>query len=155
MNRNYETEAIKLAKAIDIAIDAFVKYPPKDFTEEHIDHVVSVHNEWKNAVLNPEPKFKKIASLKYDIQNVFTYFQESSGETVEYFWRQIKNESLDYVREDKLRKIIERGKKGQIEFDLVTDSLVAAEQDGQITKEQAGQLSRMIGEFEKRGKSKK
>lgn len=156
MRKDYNAEAIKLANAIDIAVDAFSKYPPKNFTKEHIAHVVSLHHEWKNAVLNPEPKFKNITSLKYDIQNVFTFFQEGSGETVEYFWRQIKNENLDYVREDKLRKIIERGKiKGQIEFDLVTDSLIPAEQEGQITKMEALQLSNMIREFENKIKTRK
>lgn len=156
MRQDYETEAIKLAKAVDIAIDSFTKYPPKDFTKENVDHFVNVYSEWKDSILNPEPKFRKIASLKYHIQDVFTYFQEGGGEAVEHFWRQLAKENLGYVREDKLRKIIDRGKiKGRIEYELVIDSLVVAEQDGRITTQEAKQLSEMIGEFETRGKKKK
>jgi hypothetical protein len=149
MRQDYNTEALKIAKAIDIAIDAFTKYPPKDFTKENIDHVVNVHYEWKNSILNPEPKFRKIASLKYHIQDVFTYFQEGAGETVEYFWRQLAKENLGYAREDKLRKIIDRGKiKGRIEYGIVIDSIIAAEQEKRITKQEAKRLSEMLGEFE-------
>ncbi|MBK6398413.1 MAG: hypothetical protein IPF75_09140 [Bacteroidetes bacterium] len=156
MRQNYETEAIKLAKAVDIAIDSYTKYPPKGFSQENLDHVVNLHYEWKNSILNPEPKFKKLASLKFEIQNVFTYFQEGTGDTVEYFWRQLSKENLGYVREDKLRKILDRGKiKGRIEYELVIDSIVVAEQEERITKQEATQLSEMIGEFETRRKNKK
>ncbi|EMS32935.1 hypothetical protein C943_00942 [Mariniradius saccharolyticus AK6] len=156
MKKDYDTEAIKLAKAVDIAIDSFTKFPPKDFTKENLDHVVKVYSEWKNSILNPEPKFRKIASLKYHIQDVFTYFQESGGEAVEYFWRLLDKENLGFTREDKLRKIIDRGKiKGLIEYDLVVDSIVAAEQEKRISRQEANQLSKMLGEFESRKQKKK
>lgn len=155
MKKDYQTESIKLAKAIDIAIDAYSKYPPKDFQRKDCDHVISVYYEWKNDVLNPEPQYRKIASLKYHIEAVFTYFQEASGQTVEYFWKQISNENLDFKREDKLRKIINRGKiKNHIEYDLVIDSFVAAEQEGRISSDESVKLSEMIGEFENRKKKK-
>ena len=65
-------------------------------------------------------------------------------------------ENLGYVREDKLRKILDRGKiKGRIEYELVIDSIVVAEQEERITKQEATQLSEMIGEFETRRKNKK
>ena len=63
--RKYDEEAIRLAKAIDNAIESFRKYIPKDFKQEDIDHVISCYNEWKINVLNPQPKFKNITSLKY------------------------------------------------------------------------------------------
>lgn len=156
MRPDYDTEANKLAKAVDIAIDSFIKYPPQDFTKENVDHFVKTYSEWKESILNPEPKFRKIASLKYHIQDVFTYFQEASGQTVEYFWKQLDNENLGYVREDKLRKILSRGKiKGYNEYTLVVDSIVVAEQEKRITKQEAQQLAEMLGEFELRGKKKK
>ena len=156
MRQDYETEAIKLAKAIDIAIDSFNKYPPKDSKKENLDHIISVYYEWKDSILNPEPKYKKIASLKYSVQDVFTYFQEALGETVEYFWRQIAKENLGYIREDKLRKILIRGKiKGRIEYELAIDSVVVAEQDGRITEQESKQLSKIIEEFEAREKKTK
>lgn len=156
MRQDYDTEAIKLAKAVDNAIDSYSKYPPKGFTQENLDFVVNLHYEWKNSFLNPEPKFRKIASLNYDIQAVFTYFQEGAGEAVAYFWEQLTKENLGYVREDKLRKILDRGKiKGRIEYELAIDSIVAAEQVGKITKLEAIQLSEMIGGFETRRERKK
>jgi hypothetical protein len=149
MKINYDIDAIKLSKAIDIAIDSYSKFPPKDFTQANIDHVVNLHNEWKNSVLNPEPQFRKIASLKYQIENVFTFFQEGTGETVEYFWRQLSNEDLGYVRVDKLRKIIDRGKiKGRIEYEYVLDQIVVAEQCARITRDESLKLSKMLGDFE-------
>jgi hypothetical protein len=155
MKQDYDTEANKLAKAIDIAIDAFVKFPPKDFTKDNLDHIVNTHNQWKKAVLNPEPKFRKIASLKYSIQDVFTYFQEVSNETVEYFWQQVAKENLGYIREDKLRKILVQGKiKNRVEYDLIIDSIVAAQQMKRISSEEAKILNKMIGAFESKAKKK-
>lgn len=156
MMQNYDTEALKLAKAIDIAIYCFRKHPPEEFTKEHIDHFVNVYSEWKDRILNPEPEFRKMASLKYDIQNVFTVYQEGSGEAVEHFWQQIANENLGYIREDKLRKIVNRGKiRGRSEYDLVVDSIVSAEQENRISKDEALQLDRMLDEYELRGKRNK
>lgn len=85
---------------------------------------------------------------------MFTYFQEGNGETVEYFWQQLSKENLGYLREDKLLKIISRGKiKGRLEYDLVIDNLVAAQQDGRITEHEAKQLNKMIDVYESREKT--
>jgi hypothetical protein len=146
--KQYETEVSRLARAIDLAIDSFKSYPPKDFGKDEIVHVIKVYSEWKTAVLNPIPQYRKLASLKYKVADVFTFFQESSGETVDYFWKQIDKESLGYIREDKLRKIIDRGKiKGRIEYDLVVDLIVIAEQEEFV------KLSSMIEAFENRKSS--
>jgi len=86
---------------------------------------------------------------------VFTYFQEAAGDAVEYFWRQLAQENLGYVREDKLRKILAREKiRGRIEYELVIDSLVAAQQGGRITEQEAKQLNEMIGKFETQAKNR-
>jgi hypothetical protein len=153
MKRDYETEALKLAKAIDVAIDAFGKYPPKDYTQVHLEHFVNVYLDIKDSVLHPDPKYKTIASLKHKIQDIFTYFQEGSGATVEYFWKELAKENLDYVRENKLQKILDRGKiRGRIEYEYVIDMLVVAQQEGLILNEEVDRLNYMIGQFEKRKK---
>ena len=147
--KNYEDEAIKLSKAADIAIESFEKFPPEIWSKEVLNHVISCYTEWKYNALNPEPQFKRIASLKYNIENVFTYFQESAGKEVEYFWQQIQKQNLDYIREDKLAKVIKCGKiKNRIEFEYVTDIIVHAEQENRITNDEAKQLGKMLYEFE-------
>ena len=84
---------------------------------------------------------------------MFTYFQEGSGPTVEYFWQKINEAGLDYVRENKLEKILKRGNiRGRIEYDYVTDMMVVAEQLGMVSKEEAQQLSNMLGAYEQRAK---
>jgi hypothetical protein len=99
--------------------------------------------------LNPLPQYKNLASLKYDVEAVFTIFQEGAGEYVEYFWRRIKEEKLDYERENKVRKILDRGNiRGDNEYNYVTDILVPAQQSGFITQAEAKQLSDMLGRFE-------
>lgn len=99
-----------MSKAIDIAIKAFEKFPAKNYTVENIKHSVGVYNGWKNDCLNPDKKFHNLTSLKYIVTNVFIFFQEGSDEAVEYFWKEIKNQDLGYVRENKLEKILKRGK---------------------------------------------
>lgn len=147
--KTYEEEAKKLAKAIDIAIEAIRKYCPSEFDKSHQEHFISCYSDWKTEYLNPEPQFKTLGSLKYSIQDVFTYFQEGTGLTVEYFWKRIKEERLDYKRENKLEKILSRGKiKGRIEYEYVTDMIVAAEQVGMTTRAETEKLSKMLGEFE-------
>ncbi len=151
--RSYEEEAIKLSKAIDIAIKAFEKFPREIWSKEVLAHTISCYREWKNNALNPKPEFRKIASLNYIINDVFTLFQEGSGNDVDYFWKQIKEHNLDYIREDKLGKIIKRGKiKNRIEFEYVTDLIVIAEQEKRITESEVERLAEMIGEFEGRKK---
>lgn len=149
--RTYETESQKLARAIDVAVEAFTKVCPENFTPENQKHIIRTYLGWKDSCLNPERKFKSLASLKYDIESVFTYFQEGTGPTVEYFWNKIAEKELDYTRENRLKKILERGKiKGRIEFEYVIDMFVVAQQNGMITRDEALQLSDMIEKFEKR-----
>ena len=115
-----------------------------------LTHVISCYHEFKDDALNPEPKFRKIASLKYTIENVFTYFQESNGKDVEYFWKKIEEQKLDYAREDKLGKILKRGKiNNRIEFDYVTDIIVVAEEEKRISENEAKKLAEMITEITK------
>ncbi len=108
MRKDYDTEALKLVKVVDTAIESFQKFPPSDLTNENVNQVISVYSEWRHSILNPEPAFKKIASLNHYVQQVFTYFNEGNGETVEYFWKQLKAECPD-MRRDVSRPRITRG----------------------------------------------
>jgi hypothetical protein len=149
--RTYEEEANKLSKAIDFAIEAFEKECPVDFEPHHQEHFINTYKGWKKSVLNPEPQFKKLASLKYNIDDVFTYFQEGAGPTVEYFWKKVDEAGLDYKRENRMRKILDRGKiKGRTEFNYVIDMFVVAQQNGMITREEAERLNKMLKEFEEK-----
>ena len=148
VKREYDAEASRLAKAIDSAIDAFQRLPPSTFSKENIEHFVKTYAEWKFSILNPAPAFRNIRSLDYTVADVFTYFQEATGEAVEYFWEKINVAGLGYSREDKLRKILTRGKiKGLIEYDYVVDLINAAEQEGRITKAESVKLNDMIRAF--------
>jgi len=152
--KSYKEESESLAIAIDIAIEAYINCIPKDWEQHHLDHVVSMHKEWKNNVINPEPQYKNLASLKHHIQDVFTYFQEGSGDTVEYFWNRIIEENLDYKRENKLEKILKRGKiRGRVEYDYLTDMILVAEQVGLSTKSETEKLSNMLAEYETKKKN--
>lgn len=147
--RTYQNEVDKLLKAIDISIDAYKTYPPKDWTPEIIKMVSTNLEKDKTRIIEAEPKFKTLASLKYNIEAIFTYFQEGTGEAVEYLWKKLKESKLDYIREDKFGKIINRGKiRGRIEYEYVIDMIVVAEQIGLINKTEKNKLSKMIGEYE-------
>jgi len=151
VRKNYENEALKLAKACDIAIEIFGKFPPKNWDKKTVLHVQNCYREWKDKALTPQPKFKNLASLKYKTDDVFTIFLEESGDFVEYFWKEIKNQNLDYVRKDILGKILKRGKiKSMMEFDYVTDVMVLAIQENRITNVEFKLLNEMLGNFERK-----
>ncbi len=135
--------------AIDIAIEAFQNECPANFTPHHQEHFINTYKRWKESCLNPEDKFRNLGSLKYTIQDVFTFFQEGSGPTVEYFWNKLEKAGLDFKRENKLGKILKRGKvKNRVEYDYVTDMLVVAQQKEIVTELEAQRLSEMLGKFE-------
>jgi hypothetical protein len=145
----YDEQAALLAKAIDIAVDSLSKFTPKDWSEDNVQHFKKVYLEWKEDVLNPSAKFKSIASLNYSKNAAFTYFQESAGQEVDYFWSEIKKSRLPYKRENKMAKILKSGKiKNQIQYDFVIDVIVPYQQEGLITQAEVITLNKLIGEFE-------
>lgn len=152
--KSYADELQKFVQAIDIAIVAYRNHPPPMWTTEIVDMVTKNLEQDKIRRLEAEQKFQTLASLKYDIDTLFIYFQEAQGPTVDYFWKGIKQAGLDYQREDKLSKVLKRGKiRGRIEYDYITDILVAAEQVGDINGEQVRQLKSMIATYELKFKS--
>lgn len=152
--KDYATEANRLARAIDIAIESFRQYPIEGWDIATVEHVVNVYSGWKYSALNPTPEYRKMISLNHIVQDALTVFQEGKGQAVDYFWKRIAAEELGYERVDRLRKVLDRGKiKGRSEYDQITDSFIAAQQEGRITEEEAGRLMEMIGDFEKRNRS--
>jgi len=161
MKEDKYTEASQnLAKALDIAIAVLQKFPPKGWNEHYvtenkneIDFTIDLYNEWKEMALNPKPQYRNLKSLKYKIENVFTYFHEASGTYVEEFWKEIKAHNLPFKRENKLAKILKRKKINNIhEYDFIIDVIVPYKQEGLINDEEVVLLNKWIGEFENRKK---
>jgi hypothetical protein len=150
---NYDIAASNLLTAADYAIESFKRFLPKHFDENQTKQFINSYEMFKNIIINAKPEFKTMASLKFDIENIFTYFQEGSGDTVEYFWKKINENNLPYRRENKMVKILKRGKiNNAIEYDFAVDVIVPYQQEGIITKEEAKIISHMIGVFESKKK---
>lgn len=150
MNKlSYEEQTRQLIAAIDIALTSFRLYSPKNWDNSTKQHVLNTYSSWKNDLQNPNPKFKNKQSLSIIINDVLTYFQDGSGEAVNYFWQQIKNAGLDFKRENKLKKIIKRKKiKTQIEYDFIIDVFVPYQQEGLISNDEVGLLNKLLLDYE-------
>jgi hypothetical protein len=148
-SKAYVEQAENLIKAIDIAIEVIKTNPPKGFNEQHVQIYVEGYYTTKKQIIEAEPKFQTLASLKYDISTVFSYFNEGSGRTVNEFWNRIKENGLPYERENKLEKILSKKKiKNQQEYDYVIDTMVPFKQEGMISETDFELLNRLIGEYE-------
>lgn len=121
----YKEASENLGKAIDIAINVTKENPPKGWDEKTILHVVNLSLEIKKNAIDPKPQFRNLKSLKYDVEMVFTKFQEGHGRYVKEFWKEIKLQKLPYKRENKMVKILKRKKINNIhEYDFVIDVIV-------------------------------
>lgn len=152
-SEKYIEQSTNLIKAIDIAIDVIRTTPPKGLNQQHVQVLLESYNGFKKQIIEAEPKFQTLASLKYDIENVFTYFQESSGETVNKFWEKIKEAELPYKRENRIEKLLKRGKiRNQIEYDYVIDTIVPLQQEDILSNDDVEQLNKMINHYESKRK---
>lgn len=150
-SQKYIEQSTNLVKAIDIAIEVVKSHPPKGFNEYHVQLFLDGYNRFKNQIIEAEPKFSNLGSLKYTIQDVFTYFNEGAGETVNEFWKRIKESNLPYERENKLEKILSKRKiKNRQEYDYVIDTMVPFKQEGIINDSDFELLNQLIGEFERK-----
>jgi hypothetical protein len=148
MKRTYKVESEKLIKAIDISIGVFKEFPPEGFNEKSLGLMIDSSITTKNQILNAEPKFQNLTSLKYSEQDLFTYFQESSGITVEEFWKRISDADLPYERINKLEKILKRNKiKDDHEYNYIIDTMVPQLQEGGITNEQFAILDSLLDKY--------
>lgn len=154
--RSYADEAKLLAQAIGLAIEAFKSHPPLGWENGQVEHCVAVYTEYKTDVLNPQPQYHNLQSLKHIHDAAFTYFQEGSGAAVEHFWQQIKAQALPYERQNKMAKILKRQKiTNQTEHDFVTDTMIAYLQNGMITQAEVVLLNSYLHAFEDRMSKKK
>ena len=152
-SEKYNYAARNLIKAIDIAIEVIKANPPKGLNQQHVKIVLESYNGFKESLVNPNPKFSDLGSLKYKVQDLFTYFQEASGETVNEFWKKIKEAGLPYERENRIEKLLKRGKiRNQMDFDYVIDTIVPLQQEGVLSNDDVEQLNKMITHYENRKK---
>jgi hypothetical protein len=150
---SYEDHAKELGAAIDIAIESVKKYPPINHKPEHVDHFVNTYLKFKIDVLNPKDMYRNSKSFAYLKEEVLFYFQEASGDTVNYFWNRIKESKLNFKRENKMAKILKRQRiKNGIEYDFVIDVLVPYIEEGLLSDKEVNQLNKYILEFENKRK---
>jgi hypothetical protein len=152
---SYEEQTIQLTAAIDIAINAFELFPPPNWDENNIQRAINTYMSLKNSLIDPEPRYKNTKSLSYLENDVFTYFQEGSGKTVDFFWAQIKSSGLHYRRENKLARVIKRGKiRNQLEYEFIIDVLVPYQQEGIIGPDETSLLNKFIAAYEEKHRDK-
>jgi len=145
----YQERAEKLEKAIDIAQNIVSQSLEMEISLKKA--MLSFGNTTKNDALNPEPKFRKIASIKYLENDFLTYWNEAKGNDIENFWKEIYNKEIDFERKDTIKLVLKRNKiKNRNEYNTIIDTIVVAEQIGRITTEQKETLSKLIGQFENR-----
>ena len=102
-SKKYIEARDNLVKSIDLANEVLLEYP-HGRTKEDVEGSVEFNNETKELALNAEKKFQTLQSLKYLIEDFFTYFQEAAGPDVDEFWRRIKEANLPYERETNWRR---------------------------------------------------
>lgn len=148
---SYEEQTVHLTAAIDIAINSFQMFPPPNWDKNSIQRAINTYISLKNSLKDPEPRYKNMKSLSYLENDVFTYFQEGSGKTVDFFWAQIKSSGLQYRRENKLARVIKRGKiRNRLEYDFIIDVLVPYQQEGIIGPDETSLLNNFIAVFEEK-----
>jgi hypothetical protein len=148
-SKRYEEELSNLLIAIDLAIQTIKEVPPIEYESHHIQHTIDHLNQTRKRRIEAEPRYRNLASLKYDIEVVFTYYNEAMNPTTDYFWKLIKEHNLPYVRNNFIQRILRRKKiKDESEYNYVKDVMVAMLQEGSITQEDFGLLSLYIEKYE-------
>jgi hypothetical protein len=150
----YRERAERLAKTIDIA-DKIVR-ESQTIPDNSKHHFLNWGREIKDKALNPEPQFKKVASIQFLENDFLIYWNEAKGPDIDKFWTEIHKSGIDFERKDTIQTVLKRNKIKDIhEYDDVIDNIVVAEQTGRIGQEQVKELNRLIGEFEQRQNEKK
>jgi len=149
----YRDRAERLSKAVDIAVK--IVNESERFGDDFKTPMINFCNQVKQMALNPEPQFKKVASIKYLENDFLTYWNESADKEVDKFWIELHKNGIDFEKKDTIQTVLKRGKIKDIhEFDNIIDNIVVAEQIGRIDQEQVIKLNKMIGDFENRNKGK-
>lgn len=146
---NYDAQAELIVKVIDIAIDCFTSNPPEEFEDSHVKQFINTYLDFKNMVVNPEPRFKNIKSLNQIKNDALIYFQEGKGNTVNAFWKEISVNKIEIKRTNQIEKILKRGKiKNQTEFDNVIDLYNSYIETNTLSQEETNKINSLISEFE-------
>lgn len=149
MNNEYNHQAQQLARAVDIAVEAYKTFQPNGLTGEALELMITLLEETKTQALNPEPEFRKTSSLEYLTYDFLREFQEGSGEMTAYFWKRIKEENLPYEQSNRLIQILKGKKiKNYSEYVYLTDTLAIALSNGLITEQEAGQLKALADAYQ-------
>ena len=143
----YEEKASQIQKVVELAERVIRK--SKKMSEYEKEQMIKWGMQIKELAKNPEPQFRKVASLRYLENDFLTYWNEAEGEDVELFWKKVYSNKLDFRRKDVLASVLKRKRIKDIhEYNTVVDRIVIAEQLGQISQEEAKELSELIGKFE-------
>jgi hypothetical protein len=145
--QTYDDRARQFVQAVDIIQN--VCSPSSRFSDEQKTMISKGFAEFQRMALNPEPPFRRIASLRYLEEEVLSGWYNATGPDADSIWSQIREQGLPYQRKDILATVLKRRRiKDQHEFDYITDSIVLAQQDGRITKEQALELDSLLIKFQ-------
>lgn len=106
--QTYEDIAERLAKIIDIA--ETVIRDSETIPEETKQHHLNWGQQVKHMTLNPEPQFKKVASLKSLESDFLTYWNESIGIHTEVFWNELRQKEIECKRREPLRNALQKGR---------------------------------------------
>ncbi|MBK7946576.1 MAG: hypothetical protein IPJ85_15325 [Flavobacteriales bacterium] len=147
--QTYDERANQFVRAVDII--QTVVMASMEFQDAHKAVMKQGFEEMKRMSLNPEPQFRRIASLRYLEEHVLGGWSDATGPDADRVWAEIQKQGLPYHRKDVLAVVLKRKRiKDQHEFDYVTDNIVIAEQENRITKEQAVALDAMLMKFQGR-----
>jgi hypothetical protein len=137
----YRERAELFAQAVDIAGDVLAEVP-------EADHLVQFGRELKTLAQQPP---QTLAGLRHLEAALLTYWNQTAGPHVDRFWRLIADADLPYERTDVIADVLKRGNiRTTAEYEIVVDSIVAGQQVGRITSQQAALLSDLIGHYERR-----
>jgi hypothetical protein len=145
----YEKKANQLAKAIDLALQVISESStiPANLKEQ----LLSFSSNTRSMALNPEPQFRKVASLKYLENDFLIYWNETAGTDSDKFWKMISSAGLEYKRKDTIQDVLRSNKIKNIQNTIaLLTTLSFAEQTGSITNKQVIQLNKLLAEFEAR-----
>ena len=143
----YQEKAERLVKLVEIAEKVVTE--STSFPQQIIKPMLAMCVLTRNNALNPEPQFKSVVSLKYSESDFLVYWNESGGYDTELFWNEVAKSNLNFVRKDTIKDVLTRKRINNIhEFDIITDSLVPAEQLGRITSDEARQLGEYLEKYE-------
>lgn len=149
--KEYEKRVESLTRLTCIA-DVIVQHS-KSMEDFHKERMLEWNKLIRNLVQHPEPQHANLKSLQSLENDFLTWWNEGYGPEVELFWMEIKKAGFDYERKDILKDVLKRKKiKNREEYDLITDVLTAAKQNGRINNDEFFELSKLIGEFEAKKK---